>query len=492
MNKDREIKYAIIIFLFLFNLIIGMSFINEGLFHFDSVILAQATENTYKTGILQPALKGRYGSVIINSIVYLPFFLLGQTADFATRFSSLLFHSLSVVALFLFIRELFNDSFQAFCASLLLSLTPFYLSPNTYGKEHGASIFFLIFSFYLLYRGMGKKSYILVGLSSCLFAFSITIRESMLTGIPLFFLLYLKPDISVRPFRIVFSKERINFKSLLWVILPFSFIFLLAFFPYLKYEIYRALYIKDNVSAYFLGLFSPVFKLALRDINLSITPFIFVLFFIGLFRMALDKKLFFTLFFLLWFMLLFYFGNLSSYEARYLDMVAIPVYVFVSYALSRLYRRYRILTPAILICFVLYMFVRAYPLLEFRHRFNGEKQFALYIKGKTEDNAVIIAMDDAPFIEYYGGRKVIGCPIGDAGATEGFIKTVKGLLKDKKPVYLIESGLQYDFSGVVKKSIIDNFAINYAGEGLAEDYHKCNLGFNTYCHKFFKLGLKNN
>ena len=98
----------IIILLFLLNFITGMLFINEGLFHHDSVRLAQAVEKTYKTGRLQPAVRGRYGLVVVNSLIYLPFFLLGQNADFATRFSSILFHSLSIVALFLLIKELFK------------------------------------------------------------------------------------------------------------------------------------------------------------------------------------------------------------------------------------------------------------------------------------------------------------------------------------------------------------------------------------------------
>lgn len=104
---------AIVFFLFLLNFITSLLFINEGLFHFDSVVLAQAVEKTYATGMLHPAHKGRYGSVIINAIMHLPFHILGKNADFTVRLSSILFHSLSIVALFLFVEALFNNRILA-------------------------------------------------------------------------------------------------------------------------------------------------------------------------------------------------------------------------------------------------------------------------------------------------------------------------------------------------------------------------------------------
>jgi len=78
--------------------------LNEGLFHVDSVILARAVEESYRTGHLHAAVSGRYGIVLINAILYWPFYLRGQNADFLTRFSSVFFYALSIPAFFIFIN----------------------------------------------------------------------------------------------------------------------------------------------------------------------------------------------------------------------------------------------------------------------------------------------------------------------------------------------------------------------------------------------------
>lgn len=488
LNTKNQTKYVIIM-LFLLNFISGFYFINEGIFHVDGIILAQAVENTYKTGTLHPAVAGRYGSVILNSVLYFPFFISGQNADFATRFSSILFHSLSVVALFLFIRELFRDSIQAFFGSLLLSFAPFYFSINTYGKEHAASIFFLILSFYLLYRGLNIKSLFLVGLASFIFGFSISIRESILTTFFLFVLLYLSPDISLRPVKIVFPKNRFQPRFLILAFAPLLLILCLLFFTYLKQVIYKDLFIRATDAVSFLGIFSSVLKIAIKDLIISLSPLVFVFFILGIIKMFFRKNSFLALFFSLWFLLIFYFGNTNGYGPRHLDIVVTPICVFVSYILASLYAKNKIAALAIIVCLVSYMFAFIYPLLEFRRHYNGEKQFALYLQGKTEGNAIIIAMDDSPFIEYYGKRKVICHPVNDVAKTRVFMETLENYLKNKTPVYLIESGLSYDKYRIFEKMIFKHFNLITVGDKLTEDYHRAEIKFQLYRERLFKMEL---
>jgi hypothetical protein len=138
------------------------------------------------------------------------------------------------------------------------------------------------------------------------------------------------------------------------------------------------------------------------------------------------------------------------------------------------------------------MFIFMHPMLVFRHYYNGEKQFALYAKEKTEDNAIIIAMDDSPFIDYYGNRKAIGHPVGDIRQLDDFINIIKGYLKDGRPVYLIESGLRYDPDGFLEIALKRNFSISIVGEKLSEDYHRPELKLQTYHQRLFKLNFKNN
>lgn len=469
-------KY-LIIFLFLLNLVSGILFINEGLFHCDSVFLAQAVENTYRTGTLHPAIIGRYGSVIINLITYFPFYSLGQNADFAVRFTGILFHALSIVALFLLVKELFNDTVIAFFSSLLLSFTPFYFSPNTYGKEHGMSIFIFLMSLYLLCRGINKRSFILIGISSLLAAFSVTIRESVMMTVPLFFLLYLGLEI--------LKNKRVGIKPLLAVLAPFIILFAAVFFAYLNDALYRTTFIRT-----FAGLFSPTLLHALGDLLHSIPKILFIFFAIGLARMFSNKNLFIALFLSIWSLFIFYFGNTTVYCPRHLDIVIIPLYIFAAYVLADLYRKDKIISSAIIIYCVISMFVFMYPMLKFRHGYNGEKQFALYVKEKTEDRAVIIAMDDSPFIEYYGKRKALIPPLEDAGKIDEFFEAVEVYLNNKIPVYLIESGLSYDSNRSIENRLFKNFNVTVIGEKLTEDFHRPELSLQTYREKLFKITLK--
>lgn len=477
--------------LFLLNLIVGLLFLNEGLFHVDSVILAQAVEKTYKTHTLQPAIRGRYGSVILNSVLYLPSSFLKQKADFTVRFSSILLHSLSIVALFLFTKELFGDYIISFFSSLLLSFTPFYFSPNTYGKEHGASIFFFLLSLYLLLKGKNKNSPVLLGMGSLLIAFCVTIRESILVVMPLFFLLYFSPTISPRLFKIHFSKRLFRPRLLLAIILPFCIVFSFVWFTYLKSESYNAIFLRNYCSNEFLGIFSPMLSNAIQDLFLSLPAILIIpLAFCGAIKMAKEQNLFIPIFLFIWFLSILYFGNTSSYGPRYLDVVIIPIYIFAAYFLSRLYKKNKFISIAIVSYCMLSMLIFMYPMLSFRHRYNGEKEFALYVKEKTDPNAIIIAMDDGPFIEYYANRKFIGHPIGDRQKIDLLVKDIKERLNTNARVYLIDSAFSYDPKGLFRAAILSNFNLILIGRKLAEDYHRPELKFQTCQEGIYRLETK--
>lgn len=478
-----------ILFLFLLNFIAGLAFLNEGLFHCDSVILAQAVENTYKQGALQPALNGRYGSVILNSILYFPYYLAGGNADFATRLSSVLFHSLSIVVLFLFVKELFGDSLQAFFSGLLFSFAPFYFGPNTYGKEHGMSMFFLLLSLYLLVCAGRTKSVARLILASIFYGFSISIRESMLIAFALFSLFYFSPSVHLRPVKITIAEEKLKPLFLVSAFGPFLAIFGAIFFSYLNTIIFRTIFVRSTNTVSFISLFSPVLHRALGDLLTALPSVLFLFFVIGLVTMAKTKNLFQYLSALLWLLLIFYFGNTNGYAARHLDLITIPIVIFASYALRSLYAKDKLVSAAFLVYIVSSMFAYMYPMLEFRHRYNGEKQFALFVKEHTEENAVIIAMDDSYHIQYYAERESVTHPVGNAEETNKFILQLKERLKEGRPLYIIESGFGYDPEGVFRNALLDNFKMQLIGRRLAEDFHHPELQLQTYNEGLFKLQL---
>jgi len=477
--------------LFLLNFISGLSLINEGLFHYDSVMLARAVENTSKTGHLHPAVSGRYGAVIVNSILHLPFFLKGQNADFTTRFSSVLFHALSIVVFFLFLYKLFADFIQAVFAALLLSFTPLYFSPNTYGKEHGMSMFFIFFAFYLLESGIQQRKPQLIGIASFIYAFAISVREAAIFLLPLYLLLYLSPEISISPLRVKLDKEKIQLKPLAWLGLPFVIPFCVIYFTYLKTEIYHTTVARAYSAPVYLGPFSWILKVVIKDLYGSIPMLLLFFFPLGVWQMFREiKNIFLPLFFILWCMLIFYFGNIWTYSPRYLDIAIISVYVFVSYVLSALYVKDKKAALIIIFYFVFSMFIFMCPMLSFRHHYNGEKQFALFVKEKTEDDAVIITMDDAAFIEYYGNRKAMGHPADDSKSMQNFLREIVSFLANQVPVYITESGFSYDHSKLFYKTIFDNLEVVEVGTKLSEDYHRPELEFWKYNQRLFKIYLK--
>lgn len=475
-------KYAAIL-LFLLNFITGLLFINDGLFHHDSVVLAQAVERTYATGVLQPAIKGRYGGVIAGSIVYFPFFLSGQNADFAIRFSSVLFHSLSIVALLLFINELFNNPLPAFFSSLLFSFTPFYFSPNTYGKEHGLSIFIFLFSLYLLCRGLNKKSLILIAISGFSVVLTVTVRESMLLALPLYPLLYLSPEVSFRPFKITVPQERLNLKWIAAAGIPFLLMLSFILWAYLSPVIYKALFIdKEGESAF------RILPLVIRDLFVSLPIFVASFFILGVRRMLLDKKTAIALFFIIWFSIIFYFSFKVIYCPRYLDIVVIPIYLFVSYFLADLYKRNKFIVMCLVVYCVLYMFHFMYPMLVFRHFYSGPKRLSLFIKHKTEPNAVIIENSYKPFIEYYGKRKVIQFP--QDNSVQGFFKKIDAYLSNKTPVYITDMASMQDSGGEFTRGFLKCFHATFLGKVVLDEYHRPELQFHMLKIGLYKVDSK--
>ncbi|KPK98931.1 MAG: hypothetical protein AMJ95_01305 [Omnitrophica WOR_2 bacterium SM23_72] len=482
----RAVRFGVIL-LFFINLFAGFIFINEGLFHYDAVCLARAVEDTLRTGHLQPAARGRYGSVFINTFIALPFFLMGQDADLATRLSSVLFHASSIAMLFLLVYELFGDFLPALFSGLLFSFVPFYFSPNTYGKEHGMSIFFVLLSFYLLRRGQRRNSYLLMGLSSFFLGFSVSVKESVVMASPLYFLLYFSPQINLRPFGISVPKDKFRWKSLVAVGTPFLIIFAILYSAYLKDEFFRELFIRDLSCAEFLGPCSFMLKQAFKDLGKSIPPVLFLFSGLGAVRLVRKNELFLALFLCLWFTLIFFFGNLATYGARYLDIVVIPALLLAAYSLSALFAKDKLMSLAILIYFVMSMFLFLYPTVSFRHRYNGEKQFAELVRQITPKNALIITMDDAVFIEYYGERKTLTHPVDDRLKIMDFVRTVAVHLVNKTPVYVTESSFSYDHKGLFWEAMMKSFKFTHIGSRFCEDYHRPELDPVQYQADLFKL-----
>jgi hypothetical protein len=472
------------------NLCAGLVFINEGLFHCDSVALARAVEVTYQTGQLQPAVAGRYGAVIINSILYFPFFLLGDNADFLTRFSSILFHSLSIVALYLFIVEFLGDRVVALFGALLFSATPLYFMPNTYGKEHGMAMFFFLFSFYSLLRGCRKNSLFWVSLASVFMGISISVRESILVMVPMFVLLAFSPAITTRPFAITIPKEKRELKWLSALFLPLCCVLGTLFFTYLGDLCHRTLFVRDVSVAFYWGLLSPALYHAMYDLENTLGVFGVGCFVMGMTVLFSKENLFKVLFLFIWCMFILFYGNNRCYTPRYLDMIMVPLWIAVAYGIVWVYRLRSAVGIFLLSLFLTGMILFMYPMLVFRHHYNGEKRFAAYVQGVTESNAIILGADDNSFIEYYAKRKTLGIPVNDFNSMDAFLDEVSVYVRQGVPVYLMGSLRMYDEQGIFWKKIAERLNLFQVGKFLAEDFHRPERKLQTYYEGLYRVFIK--
>ena len=476
----------IILFLFIFSFGLRLIYINPGLFEGDSVGMASAVEETFKTGILHGIFNGRYGGVIVNFITYIPYHLITgiESAEKSILLTEILFASLSVIILFLFVEKIFNNKFIPLITALLFSISPIFLSVTTYGNSIGIEIFFILTSFYLLASFHKNNSQLQLILSSLSIAFSVMVRESALIFIPLYFLFYINPVIRSNRNFIYINREVLKIRNLISVFVPFLLIFGIYTY-YVFYNIlYKTLFVPDDGSGSivsFMGVFSSVLQTSINDLyfNLNIMGVIFVVGGLIIFISLFENKFSF-IFFLLWSGLFLYFGNTNTYSPYYLAIVSIPFYIFISIYLNSLYKLNR---PIGIICILLLsilLFSHVMPILDYRHKFSGEKEFALWVKDQIPPNSTVIAMNDATFFNYYAHLSTISHPIGDSEKTKTLVKEINLLLNNGTNIYIIDSAFSYDPGLIFLNALYQNFDIEDIGSHISEDYHKATIMDNRY------------
>jgi|GEM_PF-1783998 len=490
---SRKQTAAIIGFLFLLNFLSGLLFINQGLFHSDSVFIAQAVEKTYATAALQPSFRGRYGSVVVNFLFSLPFLIAGKNADLPVRLCSIFFHAASIVMLFFLVKEYTGNRRTALFSALLLSFIPFYFSPDTYGKEHGLSVFLFLAALTAQSRGISRQSLRLAGNASLLYLCSITVRESMLILAPVFFLAAVRARITRRPFRIAFfeetrSKQLFFFSAGLWLAL-----FLLLLKLYLGKSLADALLTENHAATHWIFRGDYLWE-ALGDLFRSMPMPWFPLLPLGIYRMATDRNYSTLTLLLVWICSFFYLANTTTYAPRYLELSVIPAVIFSAYYLNAIEKVPSFLRYGFVGYCMLSMAVFMCPLLAARHRYNGMKESSAFIHRLTEDNASIIAADTAGFIEYYARRKTMIVPVNESEkapqAAKDFIDRITAALKKNVPVYIVASAFSYDTEDRLKRMFSAAFTMGYQGKYLAEDFHQAEIDPQFYYEKIWKVSLK--
>jgi hypothetical protein len=471
INLKKIPQKHLLLFLLVFSLGIRLLYLNDGLFHHDSVRLAQAVEESYETRSLKGQINGRYGSVLVNLLVYAPlrFLKLVSNAEKTVILTNALFASLSVLLLYLFLVKIFENTFIPFSTALLFSVSPVFLSISTRGKPHGIETFFILASFLFVASFHKKKRPILLALSSFAIAFSVLVRESAIIFIPLYIFFYLKPEI--RSGGLSLKKGVLEKRNIFALVLPLVIVLGLGMYYYLYDVLYKTLFQRSTGIVSFEGVYSESLPYAIADLNFNLNKF-------------------YLLFFIIWASTLFYFGNTTGYAPRFLATVSIPFFLFIALTLNWIYEKNRPAGTVLLIFLALSMFIRIHPIIEYRHGFSGEKEYALWLREQVPPDSLIIALDDLPFIEYYSGLWAEDRPIGDLEEIENWVERIKGLLENGTPIYMVESAFFYDPEGVFRDTVFQNFHITVVGYHPNEDYHKATISFNKYEAGLYRVQAK--
>ncbi len=465
--------------LVLASLILRLALQNDGLFHHDSVCLAQAVEATRETGHLQPVLlhdppvAGRYGLVLVNTVLYtVGSAIFGvNLAEPVLLFSAALFGALAVGMLFLMGRELGLTGAASAAGAILLSLSPVYFSETVGAKDHGLALFLVLSGFWLALRAARLGSAGAAAAAGLLMGAAGFVRVAVLLALPPAGLMLL--------FQSAKCRQRALPAFLVTAVAAIALLLLV------QWEWITQL---ATVTGYS-GWDSRVVGLAERDLLYSWTPVGIVLVAIGLVATRSERRAWWLF---LWGVLVFlYVANLQQYSPRFLIEALAAGSVLIAAGLYSLVGRWQPAFWLVALALAIVPFVRTWKVIAYRHDRIGNKEVALVVKEKTPENAVVIAMDDSPFIQYYGDRQTMNHPIsGDVEEVKAFAQSVGNLLVQGRTVYILATGFSYDPDGLVRKVLGQNFDLAAIARIESEDYHHASIQSRLYEQVLYEIRLR--
>jgi hypothetical protein len=249
--------------------------------------------------------------------------------------------------------------------------------------------------------------------------------------------------------------------------------------------------VRGSDTAYFEGLFTPLLGRATGDLIRICGLPLLALGAAGVAAVSRNRKVLIPL--SLWTLLLFYYGNLSSYGARYLLYVVIPIAILAGIGSGALLNRLKskewkvVAGTALSLLVCGYGIYKAYPLIQFRKDYCGPKRMALYVLKNTDPDALIVTMDENVHIVYYARREVLSHPVADFAQNRDFVLKIRGMALEGRKVYINLTAFTYDPMGHFQRLMLENFQFVPVGEVLDEDYHRPELSFTMFQNKLFRV-----
>jgi len=459
---------------------VRLPYVNAGLFHHDEVQLARAVEQTVAEGHVLPAVKGRYGAVLLNVALYAPYHAwTGRSAERVVPFTGILTGALLVAFVLLLAEELTGDAMAGALAAAFTGASVVFLTSSSTGKENAPQMAFAVLAAWLAVRGVARGSMALRFAGTAVFAFALTVHEGGILLVPPYAVLVVALDLC----------HRRGWRSVALDLAALAAALVVPIRISIWEEIQRNLVPGTN-SASFLGLLSSRLPEALRDLPAAFGTPVLALAAVGL-AVALRRRDA-LLALAPWVLVLLYFGNVNSYVARYLLYVLPPFVVFAGAGGAALVRRWavgreRLAATLLALATCAPGVARAYPLLEARAGSSGPKAMALLIKERTEPDAVVLCMDDAAFVEYYAGRQTMGHPADDPAAIATFVRSVAIRGRAGTPLYASQTAFTYDNEGAFGVLVSMTFELVPVGEVTNEWYYRPELAAFPFRDVLYRL-----
>lgn len=498
----------IFIFLFVFSLAIRIVFANAGIPHFDSIADAKNIPTLVSTGNLTYLYSYGYGApgiIVLLAITYFFDHLIrgAANAEFAYFFVTFITAALSTSVLYLVAKKITKNRFIGFASALFFCVTPIYLSVTTYPKTHAPGEFFALLAGYLLLRaadfgnepGKSGKEMGYIILSGLLFSFAISIRIFSLFYLVPFVLLYAAPALKTGKsggISITFNRRILDWKN----IIAFAFsLFIVAFVLFMPRFmdigfggfINLLLGERHTITASMNPSFLERIISALLGLHFSVTWLGWIAILLGIFYFFRKNRLALSAL-AAWFLLFFgFFSNINA-EPRFFTSALIVLMILMAAGCYIIYQNSRLIGIALVLLLVIIMFMKIYPIIEARHLYSGQKEFALWIGSVTEPNSMLVSNDEGFFYTFYTGRPFAGHYYSGTGQDiTNFMAQMKNYSAHGIPTYIDDAGVGYDPDGSFRKALAENFDIYLIGSKANEGYGMNTLQFQKYDERLYKL-----
>lgn len=445
MDK-KNVGWMVLLFV---SFVIRIIYVNDGLFHHDSVQLANAVEATLESGVVHPAVGGKYFLVVVYTLFHL---LLGQSAYISMTFLTIIFATAAVLMVYFFTKELTSNEVIAFSAAILYSFNPLFLSITTYAKSHALAVFLVMLAGYFLIRGLKTdKTMFFVGFGLTMVCALMT-RVGTVFFLPVFILMVLQPEKIIKDIKTPFSWMKRSF-CMVFTVIGIFLLYKLKLIYYYSMDVPtlgfgRSLYILfGSFNSLLDALTLPVF-----------VGLVFIIYYM------LYKKMDWELGFLaFWFFATFFpLAVSSTVSPRYWSNSLIPLMILAGYGIYFVSVKYRKTSVAVLILLLIISLGFIIPIIGFRSIYCGPMEMS-FVVGENSAPGDVIAIngDYHPHIEYYAGRKAV--LIRDWDRADYVVVWKEGdiaLVNEYDNTYFVERG-KHKFS--------------YLGSVMMEDFHKSSL-----------------